>query len=154
LGSSLPPAELARRDSALLGEVKCLFSTVPEVRKETEANDGHCGDRTLHRTRSRLDQRVRSVHSVSTPRVSDRTLVWSDQRVRSVHLCAEAERATGVSGPSWDRRVRSGVQRGREQRSDDRTRSASGHVRSDASGRDGSLLDSDRTPGEARPIIR
>jgi hypothetical protein len=30
----------------LFGEVKCLFSTVPEVRKETEANGGHCGDRT------------------------------------------------------------------------------------------------------------
>jgi hypothetical protein len=100
LGSSLPPAELARRDSALFGEVKCLFSTALEVGKETEANGGHCGDRTLHRTRSRFDQRVRSVHSVSTPRVSDRTLVWPDQRVRSVHLCTEAERATGASGPS------------------------------------------------------
>jgi hypothetical protein len=62
LGSSLPPAELARRDSALFGEVKCLFSTVPEVGKETEANDGHCGDRTLHRTRSRFD-RARPVSS-------------------------------------------------------------------------------------------
>jgi hypothetical protein len=47
LGSSLPPAELVRRDSALFGEVKCLFFTAPEVRKETEANGGHCGDRTL-----------------------------------------------------------------------------------------------------------
>jgi hypothetical protein len=90
LGSSLPPTELARRDSALFGEVKRLFSIAPEVGKETEANRCHCGDRTLHRTRSRLDQRVRSVHSVSVPRVSDRTLVWPDQRVRSVHLCAEA----------------------------------------------------------------
>jgi hypothetical protein len=63
LGSSLPPAELARPDSALFGEVKRLFSTAPEVGKETEANGGHCGDRTLHRTRSRLDQRVRSVQS-------------------------------------------------------------------------------------------
>jgi hypothetical protein len=135
LGSSLPPAELARWDSALFGEVKCLFSTTPEVEKETEANGGHCGDRTLHRTWSRLDQRVRSVHSVSAPRVSDRTLVWPDQRVRSVHLCAEAKRATGASGPSQDRRVRSGIQRGREQRSGDRTHDASGHVRSDASDR-------------------
>jgi hypothetical protein len=142
----------ARRDSALFGEVKCLFSTAPEAGKETEANGDHCGDRTLHRTRSRLDQCVRSVHSVSAPRVSDRTLVWPDQCVRSVHLCAEAERATGESGPSWDRRVRSGVQRRRAQRSDDRTRGASGHVRSDASGRAGSLLDSDRTPGRARLV--
>jgi hypothetical protein len=130
--------------------VKRLFSTAPEVGKETEANRGHCGDRT----RSRLDQRVRSVHSVSTPRVSDRTLVWPDQRVRLVHLCAEAEHATGASDPSWDQRDRSCVQRGRERRSDDRTRGASGHVRSDASGRDGSLLDSDRTPVRARPVIR
>jgi hypothetical protein len=62
LGSSLPPAELARWDSALFGEVKCLFSTAPKIKKETEANGGHCGDRTLHRTRSRFD-RTRSVSS-------------------------------------------------------------------------------------------
>jgi hypothetical protein len=31
LGSSLPLAELARRDSALFGEVKHLFSTASEV---------------------------------------------------------------------------------------------------------------------------
>jgi hypothetical protein len=43
-------------------EVKCLFSTAPEVGKETEANGGHCGDRTLHRTRSRFD-RTRPVSS-------------------------------------------------------------------------------------------
>jgi hypothetical protein len=138
----------------VLAHLRSLFSTALEVEKETKANGGHCGDRTLHRTRSRLDQRVWSVHSVSAPRVSDRTLVWPDQRVRSVHLCAEAERATGASSPSRDRRVWSGVQRGREQRSGDRTHDVSGHVRSDASGRDGSLLDSDRTPGEACPVIR
>jgi hypothetical protein len=62
LGSSLPPTKLARWDSALFGEVKCLFSTASEVRKETEANDGHCGDRTLHRTRSRFDR----THPVSS----------------------------------------------------------------------------------------
>jgi hypothetical protein len=56
LCSSLPPTELARRDLTLFGEVKCLFSTTPEVGKETEANGGHCGDRTLHQTRSRIDQ--------------------------------------------------------------------------------------------------
>jgi hypothetical protein len=127
---------------------------MPEVGKETEANGGHCGDRTLHRTWSWLDQRIRSVHSVSVPRVSDRTLVWLDQCVRSVHLCVEAQRATSASGPSRDRRVWSGVQRGRERWSDDRTWGASGHVRSDTSSRDGSLLDSDRTPGEARSVIR
>jgi hypothetical protein len=30
---SLPPAELAKRDSALFGEVKRLFSTAPEAKK-------------------------------------------------------------------------------------------------------------------------
>jgi hypothetical protein len=33
LSSSLPPAELARQDSALFGEVKHLFSTAPEAEK-------------------------------------------------------------------------------------------------------------------------
>jgi hypothetical protein len=48
------------------GEVKCLFSTAPEVRKETEANGGHCGDRTLHRTRSRFDR----THPVNSQQLS------------------------------------------------------------------------------------
>jgi hypothetical protein len=56
LGSSLPPTELARWDSVLFREVKRLFSIAPKVGKETEANGGHCGDRTLHRTRSRFDR--------------------------------------------------------------------------------------------------
>jgi hypothetical protein len=155
LGSSLPPAELVRWDSVLFGEVKFLFSTAPEVEKEMEVNGGHCGDRTLHRIRSRFDQtRPVSSQQLLGARVCDRTRVWPDQRVRSVLLCVEEKRATGASGPSWNRRVRSSVQRGRAQRSDDRTRGASGHVRSDASGRGGSLLDSDRTPGAARPVIR
>jgi hypothetical protein len=62
LGSSLPPVELARRDSALFGEVKCLFSTALEVGKETEANEGHRGDRTrslYDRTRPVSVQRLR-----------------------------------------------------------------------------------------------
>jgi hypothetical protein len=61
LGSSLPPVELARRDSALFGEVKCLFSYAPEVKKETEANGGHRGDWT----RSLYDR----THSVSVQRL-------------------------------------------------------------------------------------
>jgi hypothetical protein len=97
LGSSLPPTELARRDSVLFGEVKCLFSTVPEVRKETEANGGHRDDRTLDQTRS----------------LYDRTRPVSIQRLRVFQF-------------------------------DDRTRIASGHCRPDASGRSGSLLDSNR----------
>jgi hypothetical protein len=63
LGSSLPPAELARQDLALFVEVKRLFSTIPEVGKETEANGGHLGDRTLHQMQSRFD-RMRPVSSM------------------------------------------------------------------------------------------
>jgi hypothetical protein len=98
LGSSLPPAELARKDSMLFGEVKCLFSTAPEVRKEMESNGGHRGDRTQDRMRS----------------LYDRTRPVSVQLLRVFQL-------------------------------DDRTRSASGHCRLDASGHLGSLLDSNRT---------
>jgi hypothetical protein len=39
LGSSLPPADLARRDSGVFEELKRLFSTTPEVRKETEVTE-------------------------------------------------------------------------------------------------------------------
>jgi hypothetical protein len=56
LGSSLPPAELARRDSGVFKKLKRLFFTTLEVRKETEANGGHRGDRTLDRTWSLFDQ--------------------------------------------------------------------------------------------------
>jgi hypothetical protein len=101
LGSSLPPAELARRDSGVFEELKRLFSTTPEVRKETEANKGHKGDRT----RSLFD-RMRPV---------------SVQRLRMFQFV-------------------------------DRTRSASGHSRPDASGRSGSLLDSNRTLALWRPV--
>jgi hypothetical protein len=87
LGSSLPPAELTRRDSVLFGEVKCLFSTTLEVGKETEANGSHRGERTLHRTRSWYD-RTRSVSSTRQ----------SGARVLGF--------ATGASGHSRDRRVR------------------------------------------------
>jgi hypothetical protein len=74
LGSSLPPAELARRDSALFGEVKYLFSSAPEVGKETEANGGHRGDRTLDRTRSLYDQtRPVSVQRLRVFQIDDRT---------------------------------------------------------------------------------
>jgi hypothetical protein len=55
LGSSLPPTELARRDSGVFEELKRLFSTTPEVGKEMEANGGHRGDRTLERTQSLFD---------------------------------------------------------------------------------------------------
>jgi hypothetical protein len=65
LGPSLPPAKLARWDSAFFVEVKCIFSTTPEAEIfsksswiEIEANGGHWGDRT----RSQHDQ-TRSVSS-------------------------------------------------------------------------------------------
>jgi hypothetical protein len=44
------------------------------------------------------------------------------------------------------------VQRLHEFQFDDRTRSASGHYRLDASGRSGSLLDSNRTLALCRPV--
>jgi hypothetical protein len=103
LGSSLPPAELARRDSGVFDELKRLFSTTPEVRKR---NGGHRGDRTLNQTRS----------------LHDRTRPVSVQCLRVFQV-------------------------------DDRTRSASGHSRSDASGHSGSLLDSNRTLALSRPIV-
>jgi hypothetical protein len=67
--------------SGVFGNLKCLFSTTPEVGKETEVNGGHRGDRTLHRTRP-----------VST----------AQARVLGF--------ATGASGHSRDRHVRSGAQ--------------------------------------------
>jgi hypothetical protein len=106
LGSSLPPAELARWDSGVFEELKRLFSTTPEVRKETEANGGHRGDRTLNQTRSLVDQ----------------TRPVSVQCLRVFQF-------------------------------DDRTRSASGHSRSDASSRSGSLLDSNQMLALWRPVI-
>jgi hypothetical protein len=66
LGPFLPPS------SIFFVEVKCIFFTTPEaeifskskekeVKEETEAKEGHWCDRTLDRTRSRHDRRVRSV---------------------------------------------------------------------------------------------
>jgi hypothetical protein len=80
---------LRARDSGVFKELKSLFSTTPEVGKETEANGGHRGDRTLHRTRSRYD-RTRPVSIAQT-----RVLGF----------------ATGVSGHSRDWRVQSGAQK-------------------------------------------
>jgi hypothetical protein len=88
---SLPPS-LRARDSGVFEELKCLFSTTPEVGKETEANGGHRGDRTLHRTWSWFD-RTRPVSS--TQQSGTRVLGF----------------ATGAFGHSRDRRVRSGTQR-------------------------------------------
>jgi hypothetical protein len=135
LGSSLPPAELARQDSGIFEELKRLFSTMPEVRKETEANGGHQDDRTLHRTRSRFDQTC----PVSSTQQSGAWMLGF---------------ATGASGPSPNRSVRSGTQKSRAWWGADRTRGVFGHVRSDASGRGGSSLDSNRASGAVRPVKR
>jgi hypothetical protein len=53
LGSSLPPAKLARRDSGIFVEMKCLFSLAPDARTGGEvtvvivvvfrASDAGCG---------------------------------------------------------------------------------------------------------------
>jgi hypothetical protein len=83
LGSSLPLAELARQDSGVFEELKRLFSTTPEVRKETEANGGHTGDRTLDRTLSLFD-RTRPV-SVQHLRVFQ-----FDDRTRSASGCSRS----------------------------------------------------------------
>jgi hypothetical protein len=88
LGSSLPPAELARQDSGVFEELKWLFSTTPEVGKETEANWGHRSDRTLDRTLSLFDRtRPVSVQHLRVFLIFDRTR-WcvrsqSTGRVRS-----------------------------------------------------------------------
>jgi hypothetical protein len=105
LGSSLPPAELARRDSGVFEELKRLFPTAPEVGKETEANGGHRGDWTMDWTWS----------------LFDRTRPVSVQRLRVFLFLI------GRGG-------------------------ATGHCRPDASGRSGSLLDSNRTLTLWRPV--
>jgi hypothetical protein len=75
LGPSLPPAELARRDSTLFVEVKRRFYTTPEMEIfsksswiEMEANGGRWGDQTLNQTRSRHHQTrlVSSSHVLRT----------------------------------------------------------------------------------------
>jgi hypothetical protein len=85
LRPSLPPTELARQDSALFVEVKCLFSTTPEAEIfsksswiETEMNGGQWGDRT---------------HPVSDSCCLARGLGFS----------------TGASGHSRDQRIQSGA---------------------------------------------
>jgi hypothetical protein len=93
------------RDLGVFEELKRLFSTTPEVGKETEANRGHRVDRTLDRTRS----------------LFDRTRPVSVQRLRVFLFLI------GRGG-------------------------ASGHCRSDTSGRLGSLLDSNRTLALWRPV--
>jgi hypothetical protein len=88
LGSSLPPAELTRRDSGIFEELKRLFSTTPEVEEETEANGGHRGDQT----RSLFDQtRPVSVQRLRVFQFVDRTCSESghdrpDASGRSVSL--------------------------------------------------------------------
>jgi hypothetical protein len=88
---SLSPS-LRARDSGVFEDLKCLFSTTPEVGEETEANGGHSGDRTLNRTRSRFDR----TRPVSSSRQSGARVLGS---------------RTSASGHSRDRRVRSGAQR-------------------------------------------
>jgi hypothetical protein len=92
-------------------EVKRLFSTTPEAKEVTGVTGRGLG----------LTGRVRSVAALCV--------------VRALGF------ATGAFGPSRNQSVRSGTQRSRAWRSADRTRGASGHMRSDASGRDRSSLE-------------
>jgi hypothetical protein len=131
LGFSLPPAELARRDSALCVEVKRLFSL---CQKSEKKRSGHRGDRTLNRTRSRFDR----TRPVSSTQQSGAWVLGS---------------ATDAFGPSRNRSVRSGTQRSRAWRRADRMRGASSHTRSNASGHDRSSLDRDRTLALSRPVV-
>jgi hypothetical protein len=74
LGSSLPPAELARQDSGVFEELKRLFSITSEVGKETEVDGGQRGDRMLNRTRSLVDRtRPISVKCLCIFQFDDRT---------------------------------------------------------------------------------
>jgi hypothetical protein len=111
--------------SGVFEEMKCLFSIVSEARKGGESPE--CLSlKNFNRTRSREDLRVRSVAAVA--------------EARGLGFC------TGASDHSRDRRVRSGAQR-----------VCSSRGRSDAVARpvaSGPLLDSNRTPGAARPVKR
>jgi hypothetical protein len=132
LGPSLPPAELARRNSALFMEVKRLFFTTPEAEIlskpswiETEANGDHRGDRTLNRTRPVSG-------SGSQARVA-----------RVLHQCDRS-----LAGPA--RPVR--CQRDREREGSIGRGSVSGHDRPDASGRGWVLTGIDWMLALWRPI--
>jgi hypothetical protein len=125
LGSSLPPTELARWDSGVFEDLKCLFSTTPEAENfsksswiETAANGGHWCDRT----RSRHD-RTRPV-SVST-----------SSQARELGF------ATGASGLSWNQSVQSRTQRTARVSELIGRGGTSGHVRLDASDHARSSLD-------------
>jgi hypothetical protein len=83
---------LRAQDSGVFEDLKCLFSTTFEVEQETDANGGHRGDRTLHRTRSWYNR----TRPVSTTQQSGKRVLGF---------------ATGASGHSQDRHVRSGAQR-------------------------------------------
>jgi hypothetical protein len=139
-GSSLPPAELARQDSGVFEELKRLFSTTPEVGKETEANGGHRSDRTLDRTQSLFDrtrpvsvQRLREFQFVDRTRGasghgrpnasgrpeslldSNRTrALWRPVSSPARPVAVSFERCSGLtsaSGHSRDQRVRSFIAR-------------------------------------------
>jgi hypothetical protein len=118
-------------------EMKCLFSIAPEARKDGESPECSSlknSNQTLDQTRSRVDLRVRSA------------LVER----REVHT----ERATSTSEGPQDRSVRLASTRSLGGVTRSGHGGASGHMRSDASNRVRSSLDSDRMPGAARPVIR
>jgi hypothetical protein len=132
LGHSLPPAELARRDSGVFEELKRLFSTTPEVENQTEANGGHRSDRTwslfdrtcpvsvqhlrvfwfFYRTRWRVRSqsigRVRSFRELTGLQPYAGTVASGQFYSVSGHcFIVHCSGLTSASGPLRDQRVRS-----------------------------------------------
>jgi hypothetical protein len=96
LGTSLPPVELARQDSALFVKMKRLFSIASEASKQRrkfrvfipKKLQPDAGPDVVQGGPARPVSSSRGLRH-SAPRVCDRTLVWPDQRVWSVHLGTE-----------------------------------------------------------------
>jgi len=83
MGSSLPPAELARRDSALFEKMKCIFSiaSVGNLKKSRE----YSSLRNTHRTLAVEAPDAKALRPVCcAARVKHRT-VLTGRRVTPVH---------------------------------------------------------------------
>jgi len=83
MGSSLPPAELARWDSALFEKMKCIFSIAPvgSLAKSREYFSLRNTHGTQHRT---LSLRIRCAVALGSARVKHRA-VSIGRRVTPVH---------------------------------------------------------------------
>jgi hypothetical protein len=134
LGSSLSlPPSLRGGIRRFFGEVKRLFSTAPEVEKETEVNGGHCGDRMrswFDRTRPISSQQLSGTHVLGflTGRWSGLTSASGQffcAQKKCVRPAHPVPHETGASGQASRGAERSGVLIGRVARpvTCDRTRS-------------------------------